>query len=82
MLTPLFLAFIDTNMSVAYNNSRRVFHARLLPVITLSVLFLCLISEYLVKFKRVAQITSLTLLVNWVILAWFLLLTLLLRYCN
>ena len=82
MLTPLFLAFIDTNMSVSYNNSRRVFHMKILPVITLSVLFLCLISEYLVRVKEVEQIDSLTLLVNWILLAWLVLLCFLLRYCN
>jgi hypothetical protein len=47
MLSPLFLSFNDKDMAVAYGQEKRIFYAKIMPVITITMLILSLLLEML-----------------------------------
>jgi len=68
-------------MAVAYGQEKRIFYAKIMPVVTLTMLLLSLMMEYFQRNLGTKVITELTTTVNWLAVLIFLALTLSLRRC-
>jgi hypothetical protein len=78
----MFLAFENADLQKAFTNERRVFYAKMLPIITYTMLALSLIMDMFESSYGLGLTTGLTTNVNWFFVLIFAILTLLIRYCS